>query len=79
MKKTNRIEILENGVIQVRELEMLELADGSFIEGGYSRYTIAPNVNIETITDVKVKNVAVATFTDEVINAYNESIKQDNI
>ncbi len=75
MLKTNKIEVLENGVIQVRVLEVLKLEDGTTRDGGYQRYVITPNTDMDTITCDKVKAIAVVTWTDEVIQAYKDSLE----
>ena len=49
MLKTNKIEVLENGTIQVRQLEVLELADGTIRSGGYQRFCLTPDTDINTI------------------------------
>lgn len=78
MLKTNKIEILDNGVIQVRVLEVLELLDGTIKNGNFQRYIIVPTDNIEAIECSKVKSVAEVIFTDEVIQFYIDNLKRSD-
>jgi len=75
MKKIDKIEILENGVLQIREIELLELKDGSTVSGGYHRYCLTPDINIESISDSKIKSIALVTWTQDIISNYKNSIK----
>lgn len=75
MRKFNKAEILENGVLQIREVEQLELKDGSVIDGGFYRYTLAPDMDINTIECEKCKSLAITLWTPEVIEAYKASIE----
>lgn len=75
MKKLDKIEILANGVIQVREIELFELADGTTREGGYHRVVYTPDMDIETIEYDRCKALATAVWTQEVIQEYKDSIK----
>ena len=79
MTKTNKIEILENGIIQVRELEQLELKDGSIIDGGYHRKVLTPDMDLESIECEKCKAVASTVWTEEVISEYKASIEANEI
>ena len=74
MYKYNKSEILENGVIQLRQQEVLELADGTQREGGYHRRVFTPDMDINTIECDRCKALAQATWTPEVVEAYKESI-----
>ena len=70
MKKFNKAEVLENGVIQLRELEVLELADGTTRDGSYFRRVFTPDMDIETIDCPTCKALATATWTPEVVADY---------
>lgn len=72
--KFNRAEILENGSIQLRQLEVLELADGSQRDGGYHRVVYTPDMDIDSIECDRCKALATATWTDEVVQTYKDSI-----
>ncbi len=74
MLKTNKIEVLDNGTVQVRVLEVLELADGTTRDGGFQRFVLTPDTDVETIECPKVKAIATATWTADVIQAYTDSL-----
>lgn len=77
IKITNKIEVLGNGLIQVRELSQLVDDKNTVIEDlGFSRYVLTPDTDITTITDEKVKNIAVVTWTNEVIEAYKSTMEK---
>jgi len=75
MKKTDKIEILDNGILQIREIELLELKDGATVNGAYHRYCLTPDTDIASIADSKVKAVALAVWTQDIISNYKNSIK----
>ena len=74
MYKFNKLEILENGTIQLRQEEVLELANGETREGDFNRLILTPNTDIDTIECARCKAVALATWTDKVIADYKASI-----
>jgi len=74
MKKIDKIEVLSNGIMQIREQEILELADGTTRDGGYHRYCLTPDTDLNSITDTKVKAIATAVWTQDVIDSYKGSI-----
>jgi len=74
MKKTDKIEVLENGILQVREQEILELKDGTTRVGEYYRYVLTPDTDLNSINDDKVKAIAAAVWTQDVIDSYKGSI-----
>jgi len=78
MYKTNKIEITDSNIIQVRQLEVLELANGETREGGYHRYTVTPDADISAIECSKVKAIATATFTPEVVAEYKAKMAEAN-
>lgn len=75
MYKFNKAEVLENGIIQAREVEQLELKDGSVIEGGYHRVVYSPDMDIASIECDKCRALATALWTPEVVEAYKASIE----
>lgn len=78
-KNTNKIEVLENGVIQVRLQKQL-IDNGEVIETlGYERYVLTPDTDINTITCDKVKAIAQATWTDEIKQSYLDSLESESI
>jgi len=64
----DRIEVLENGVIQVRTKTAI-MEDGKQISGTYHRHVIAPNADYSQ-EDQRVQAICEATHTAEVIEAY---------
>jgi hypothetical protein len=74
MYKFNKAEVLENGTIQLREVEVLELADGTTVSGGFHRKVFTPNMDIETITCDRCKAIAQNEWTADVVTAYNDML-----
>jgi len=64
----DRIEVLENGVIQVRTKTAI-MEDGKQISGTYHRHVIAPNADYSN-EDPRVQAICEATHTEDVIEAY---------
>jgi hypothetical protein len=77
MYKFNKAEILENGSIQLRQQEVLELANGETRDGGYHRIVYTPDMDINSIECDRCKALATATWTPQVISQYKASIVQD--
>lgn len=69
-KTIDLIEIVENGVIQVREIIKV-LEDGNVISASYHRSSFAPGDDVSQ-QDTKVKAVAKAIWTSEVIASYKK-------
>ena len=70
------IEILQNGAIQVRQNnQIVDDSTNSIIASSYHRWSLFPSQDL-TNQDPKVIAIATATWTPEVISAYQESIKQ---
>ena len=74
MYKFNKAEILENGSIQLRQLEILELADGTTRDGGYHRVVFTPDMDINSIECDRCKVLAQTLWTKEIVDAYKESL-----
>lgn len=79
MYKTNKIEVLENGAIQLRQQEVLELANGETRDGGYHRVVYTPDMDINSIECERCKAVASTVWTEEVVADYKASIKQEEL
>lgn len=71
----DRIEILENNTIQVREATIITKDDHELTRT-YHRYVLAPDQDISDQND-KIKVIANAIWTDEVIAAYKEKIAEN--
>lgn len=72
--KFNKAEVLSNGIIQLRRIEVLELKDGTMLDGGYNRICYTPDIDISSIECDKCKVLATALWTPEVVQAYKDSI-----
>jgi len=71
----DRIEILENNTIQVREATIIT-KDDQELTRTYHRYVLTPDQDISDQND-KIKVIANAIWTDEVIAAYKEKIAEN--
>lgn len=67
----DRIEVLENGEVQVRTRTSI-LENGAQISGTYHRHVIAPG-NDYSNEDARVQAVCAAAHTQEVVAAYQAS------
>ena len=73
----DRIEVLENGVIQVRQAEIIT-KDGNEIARNFSRWVLSPGDDVST-QDPKVKAICNVAWTAEVISAYQAQLAQNKI
>lgn len=64
----DRIEVLENGCVQVRTKTAI-MEDGKQISGAYHRHVVAPGQDYSN-EEARVQAVCAATHTAEVIEAY---------
>jgi hypothetical protein len=71
---TDKIEVLENGTIQVRCATRV-LEDGAILSSSFHRHVLAPNDDL-TNEDPKVVAIAQATWTPEVIAAYEAMVAE---
>jgi len=69
---TDKIEVLENGTIQVRTATRV-LEDGVALSSSFHRHVLAPGDDLSG-QDAKVSAIATATWTPEVVTAYEEMI-----
>jgi hypothetical protein len=74
-KTIDKMEILENGKIQVREATIIE-KDGVEIHRSFHRHIVYPGQDL-TGQDPKVVAVANSIWTQEVIDAYLASLTPD--
>lgn len=70
----DRIEVLENGCVQVRTKTAI-MEDGKQISGTFHRHVVAPGADYIT-EDARVKSICKATHTKDVIAAYELSVAQ---
>lgn len=68
----DQIEITSNNVIQVRESIIIK-RDEEVISTSFHRYTLSPIDDISN-QDEKIKTIANAIWTPEVINTYKENL-----
>jgi hypothetical protein len=71
---TDKIEVLENGTIQVRCATRV-LEDGVVLSSSFHRHVLHPNQDL-TDQDPKVVAIAQATWTPEVIEAYEAMLAE---
>jgi hypothetical protein len=73
----DRIEVLENGCVQVRTKTAI-MEDGKQISGNFHRHVVAPGDDYSGECD-KVKAICAATHTAEVVAAYQAALaEQEN-
>lgn len=72
-KKIDKIEILENCKIQIREAIVIE-KEGVEIAKTFRRYVLSPGDNLDNEED-RVVSIAKAIWTEEVISNYLNSIE----
>jgi len=70
----DKIEVLENGTIQVRCATRV-LEDGEVLSSSFHRHVLHPNQDL-TDEDPKVVAIANATWTPEVISAYEAMVAE---
>lgn len=63
------VEVLENGVLQVREATRI-LEDGVVLSQSFHRKVLVPGQDVSGEAQ-KVQDIAAATWTQAVIDAYN--------
>ena len=68
----DKIEVLENGTLQVRSVTRV-LEDGEVLSSSFHRHTLAPGSDTSN-EDAKVVAIANATWTADVVTAYNDMI-----
>ncbi len=68
----DKIEVLEMGQVQVRTATRV-LEDGVVLSSSFHRHVLAPGDDL-TEQDAKVAAIATATWTPEVVTAYEEMI-----
>ena len=68
----DKIEVLEKGQVQVRTATRV-LEDGVALSSSFHRHVLAPGDDLSE-QDAKVSAIATATWTPEVVTAYEEMI-----
>jgi hypothetical protein len=73
----DKIEVVENGIIQVRQITRI-LEDENEISSSFHRWTLTPGQDVSDQED-RVKAIANATWTPEVISAYEAQLEQNKL
>ena len=68
----DKIEVLENGTLQVRSATRV-LEDGEVLSSAFHRHVLHPGADTSN-EDAKVVAIANATWTTDVVTAYNDMI-----
>lgn len=74
---TDKIEVLENGCIQVREATIVE-KNGQELTRMFHRFVLKPGDDL-TGRDQKVQDIANTVWTQEVIDAYQATLADAEI
>lgn len=72
----DRIEVLEDGSVQVRTKTTI-MEDGNQISGTFHRHVVAPGDDYSG-EDARVKAICVATHTKQVVDAYKAAQAAQN-
>ena len=73
----DKIEVLLDGYIQVRRKDQI-LKDGVEVAATYHRHVVVPGADTSA-EDPRVAAIAAATWTDEIISAYQAKIAQEEV
>jgi hypothetical protein len=68
----DKIEVLEKGQVQVRTATRV-LEDGTQLSSSFHRHVLVPGDDLSE-QDAKVSAIATATWTPEVVTAYEEMV-----
>jgi hypothetical protein len=68
----DKIEIVENGILQVREVTRI-MEDGKQLSSSYHRWSFSPNSDVSSMP-ANVQAIAAAAWTEEVIAAYEAQV-----
>lgn len=66
--KIDKIEIIENGIIQVRKKTLI-YEDGNELSFSYERSSFEPGQDVST-QDQKIQDICIVVWTKEIISAY---------
>jgi hypothetical protein len=73
----DKIEVLEDGLIQVRQATVVE-KDGAELNRAFHRWVLTPGQDI-TSQSARVKAVAAAVWTPEVVAAYADKTSPKDV
>ena len=71
----DKVEVLLNGSIQVRRRNQI-LKDGVEVAASFHRHVVHPGADLSN-EDPRVAAIAAATWTEEVVAAYQASLPQE--
>ena len=71
----DKIEVVENGSVQVRTATVIKRVDVE-INRSFHRHVLAPGDSLDG-QDARVSAIATATWTDEVVTAYQASLTEE--
>ena len=74
-KQAYKIEVLENGTLQIRRADIV-LKDDVEVGRTYHRHVLMPGEDVTNEVQ-RVKDVAAATWTAEVVAAYEASLPKE--
>ena len=77
IKVIDKIEVVENGTLQVREATRI-MKDGQEIAKTYHRWSFAPGADVSEMP-ANVQAIAEAAWTTEVIAAYQAQQEQNRL
>jgi urease accessory protein UreE len=73
----DKVEVLLNGTIQVRRRDQI-LKDGVEVAATYHRHVLVPGDDVSN-EDPRVAAITAATWTEEVVAAYQASLPQPEV
>jgi hypothetical protein len=73
----DKIEVLENGTLQVRTATRV-LEDGEVLSSSFHRHVLTPGSDTSS-EDAKVVAITNATWTADVVTAYNDSVAEATV
>jgi hypothetical protein len=76
-KTIDRIEVTENGIVQVREVNRV-LKDGAEIARNFHRWTLTPGQDVSDQAS-NVQAICQAAWTPEVIAAYQAQLEANRL
>lgn len=73
------IEVIENGILQVRQRnDIVDDVANQVVASSFHRSTFAPGDDVSAMPD-RVKSIASAVWTPEVISAYQAQLESNHV
>ena len=76
-KQEYKIEVLENGTIQVRRADVI-LKDGTEVGRQYHRHVLTPGSDVTNEVE-RVRSIANVVWTSAVVTAYEASVAENTL